>query len=71
MDNRSKLLALLAPKVNYRFFFGNAIENGQKAPNVNPLTSLQKIGQQIKTFGTFERSLFYEMQLKMDKGLLK
>ena len=45
----------MAPKVNNfekNNFFGYAIENGQMAPNMNPLTSLQKIGEQIRTFGT-------------------
>ena len=54
LDNRLKLLALLAPKTNFEKnrFFGYAIENGQRAPNVNRLTYLQEIGQQIKTFVT-------------------
>ena len=43
LDNRLKLLALLAPKTNFEKnrFFGYAIENGQRAPNVNRLTSIE------------------------------
>ena len=45
MENKSKLLALLEPKVNFEknHFYGNANKNGQRAPNVNPLASLQKL----------------------------
>ena len=54
IGHRSKLLALLAPKVNQEknAFFAYEINNGQRVLNVNTLTSLQKIEQQIKVFGT-------------------
>ena len=78
MDNRWKFFALLVPKVNFEkvAFFAYEIENGQRAPNVNPLTFQKKLDTDQNFWHYWhQKSIrkklpFLHMKLKFGKELL-